>query len=176
MPVSKPEAQLLRHVPFRFVRARQAGGRRAVDAPIPLVPFVDFLVALVVFLLSTFDASAQLSTPASVRVPDAAHADPLAFAPIVAIDGRHVALDGRRVADTGTLGETPGAQRIEPLVRDLETLRTNWTQLHGDQPFPGAVIVQADRSTDFRILRHVMFSAAQAGYPNVGFAVNHTGG
>jgi biopolymer transport protein ExbD len=37
------------------------------------------------------------------------------------------------------------------------------------------VILQADRGVDFRVIKKVMFSAAQAGYTNVSFAVNHTG-
>ncbi|MDQ3037077.1 MAG: biopolymer transporter ExbD [Myxococcota bacterium] len=56
-------------------------------------------------------------------------------------------------------------------MQDLETLRASWALLHPNDPFPGAVIVQADRSTDFRALRHVMFSAAQAGYASVSFAM-----
>ena len=34
------------------------------------------------------------------------------------------------------------------------------------------IIVQADQGIDFRVIKKVMFSAAQAGYSNISFAVN----
>jgi biopolymer transport protein ExbD len=87
-----------------------------------------------------------------------------------------VTLDGRRMADTQTLAASAGLERIEQLVQDLETLRRNWNILHPREPFPGTVIIQADRAIDFRVIKKVMFSAAQAGYSNISFAVNQTGG
>jgi biopolymer transport protein ExbD len=86
-----------------------------------------------------------------------------------------VTLDGRRMADTPTLTATAGVERIEPLIQDLETLQRNWNILHPREPFPGTVIIQADREIDFRVIKKVMFSAAQAGYTNISFAVNEVG-
>lgn len=178
MPIHKPDRVLLHNVPLKFVRSKVAGGgRKSVDQNIPLVPFIDFLITLVVFLLSSFSASGELlSQRPNLVMPNAANAIDLEIAPIVAIDGRVITLDGRRMADTQTLAATPGLERIEQLVTDLETLRRNWSILHARDPFPGTVIVQADRGIDFRVIKKVMFSAAQAGYTNISFAVNHTGG
>ena len=67
-------------------------------------------------------------------------------------------------------------ERIEQLVQDLETLKRNWSILHPQQPFAGTVIIMADKNTDYRVVKKVMFSAAQAGYSNISFAVNRTGG
>lgn len=174
MPIHKPDKVLLHHIPLKFVRSRVAGGgRKSVDASIPLVPFIDFLITLVVFLLSSFSASGELlSQRPNLVMPSAANTDDLELAPIIAIDARVVTLDGRRMADTQTLAATAGVERIEQLVQDLETLRRNWSILHAPEPFPGTVIIQADRSIDFRVIKKVMFSAAQAGYSNVSFAVN----
>ncbi|AKF03328.1 Adventurous gliding motility protein S [Sandaracinus amylolyticus] len=153
------------------------GGRKSMDSQIPLVPFIDFLITLVVFLLSSFSASGELlSQRPNLVMPNATNAIDLELAPIVAIDARVVTLDGRRMADTPTLAANAGLERIEQLVSDLETLRRNWSILHAREPFPGTVIVQADRSIDFRVIKKVMFSAAQAGYTNISFAVNQTGG
>lgn len=178
MPIHKPDRVLLHNVPLKFVRSKVAGGgRKSVDQNIPLVPFIDFLITLVVFLLSSFSASGELlSQRPNLVMPNAQNAIDLELAPIVAIDARVVTLEGRRMADTQTLAATAGLERIEQLVTDLETLRRNWSILHAREPFPGTVIVQADRSIDFRIVKKVMFSAAQAGYTNISFAVNDTGG
>ena len=45
-----------------------------------------------------------------------------------------------------------------------------------EQPQRGTVILQADKSIDFRVIKKVMFSCAQAGYSNISFAVNRVGG
>jgi biopolymer transport protein ExbD len=37
------------------------------------------------------------------------------------------------------------------------------------------VILQADVSIDYRVIKKLMFSTAQAGYANVSFAVNRSG-
>lgn len=178
MPIKRPEKVLLHHVPLKFVRNKTAGGgRKSVDTAIPLIPFIDFLITLVVFLLSSFSASGELlSQRPNLVMPQASNAVDLELAPIVAIDARVVTLDGRRMADTPTLASTAGLERIDALVNDLETMHRNWSILHPRDPFPGTVIIQADRDVDMRVVKKVMFSAAQAGYANISFAVNRTGG
>jgi biopolymer transport protein ExbD len=177
MPIRRPEPTLFRSIPLRFVRARLAGGgRRAVDASIPLVPFIDFLITLVVFLLASFGSGEIAIARPNLVVPAATHARDLELAPIVTIDDRVVTLDGRRMIDVGSVSAAGSIERIEPLIADLEVLAASWDVLHPGAPFPGTIIVQADRHTDFRVIKNVMFSAAQAGYANVSFAVNDTGG
>ena len=49
MPIHKPDRVLLHHIPLKFVSSKVAGGgRKSVDTNIPLVPFIDFLIVLVV--------------------------------------------------------------------------------------------------------------------------------
>jgi biopolymer transport protein ExbD len=178
MPVHTPGRVLLHHIPLKFVKNKVVGGgRRAVDTQIILIPFIDFLLVLVVFLLSTMGeqvvSQAQgedLTLPSGINVID------LEEAPVIAINRQVVLLDSRRVADTNTLASTPQLDRIEQLVEELETLKRNWGILHPRQAFPGTVIVMADVGIDYRVIKKVMFSAAQAGYANISFAVNRRGG
>ena|SRR5687768_8979324 len=177
MPIGKPGRVLLHGIPLRFVRNRVAGGgRKATDASIALVPFIDFLITLVVFLLTSFSASGELlAQQPNLRMPDASNVVDLEISPIVAINPQVVTLDGLRIADTQTLAASPQVERIEQLVQNLETMKRNWSILHPQQPFPGTIILQADQHIDFRVVKKVMFSAAQAGYANVSFAVNRRG-
>jgi len=174
MPINKPSKVLLRNVPLSFVAKKvQGGGSKAVNHEIPLIPFIDFLIVLIVFLLSSFSASGELMAQRpNLTMPSAQNAVNLEIAPIVSIDPVVVALDGRRVADTQTLASDPKVERIEAIVENLDTLKRNWSMLHPQEPFPGMVILQADVNIDFRVIKKVMFSAAQAGYANVSFAVN----
>ncbi len=170
MPVRKPGKVLLRSLPLRFVRERAfGGGRRTVDTSIALVPLIDFLITLTVFLLASFSASGEIR--ADANLPEATHVANLELAPVIVVNPRVITLEGRRVADTATVLQTPGTEPIDGLAEGLATLRNNWAVLHRDRPFPGTVILNIDRHVDFRAVRKVLASAARAGYPNLSFAV-----
>jgi biopolymer transport protein ExbD len=177
MPIRKPGKVLLRAVPLEFVSKKVSGhGGKSVNTEIPLIPFIDFLIVLVVFLLISFSASGELlAQKPNLKMPKAANVVDIEISPVVAIDPIVVTLDGRRMADTASLASSPKVERIEQLIQDLETLKRNWSILHPQEPFPGQIILQADVSIDFRVVKKIMFSAAQAGYANVSFAVNRTG-
>ncbi len=178
MPIHTPGRVLLHHIPLKFVHDRVAGGgRKGVDVSIALIPFIDFLITLVVFLLTSFSASGELlAQRPNLVMPEAANAIDLEIAPIIAIDPEVVTLDNRRMADTESLAASAQLERIEQLVQDLETLKRNWSVLHPHDPFQGIYILQADRGVDFRVVKKVMFSATQAGYTSANFAVNRVGG
>ncbi|HSN83134.1 MAG TPA: biopolymer transporter ExbD [Polyangiales bacterium] len=174
MAIKRPEPELLRHIPLKFVRERVSGhGRKSVDHQIPLIPFIDFLIVLVIFLLMSFSASGELiAQQPTITMPDAKNTQQIEISPVVAIDERVITLDGTRVADTQTQGQSAQVDRIEPLIQGLESEKRKWETIHPSEPFAGQVIVQADRNIDFRVVKKVMFSAAAAGYGNVSFAVN----
>jgi biopolymer transport protein ExbD len=174
MPVDKPGRVLLRTVPLAFVSKKVTGhGRKSSNIEIPLIPFIDFLIVLVVFLLISFSASGELlAQKPNLTMPKASNVVNVETAPVIAVDPIVVTLDGRRMADTATLAADPKVERIEQLIQDLETMKRNWSILHPQEPFPGQVIMQADVSIDFRVIKKLMFSASQAGYANVSFAVN----
>jgi biopolymer transport protein ExbD len=178
MAIHRPGKVLLTRVPLKFVRKKVAGGgRKSMDHEIPLVPFIDFLITLVVFLLTSFSASGELlAQQPNLKMPDARHVVDLEIQPIIAINPDVITLDGRRMADTRTLAAEAQVERMEQLIQDLDTLKRNWSILHPSEPFAGTVILQADISIDFRVIKKIMFSAAQAGYANVSFAVNRVGG
>jgi len=177
MAIHKPGKVLLTKVPLKFVRTKVTGhGKKAVDHEIPLIPFIDFLVTLVVFLLTSFSASGELlAQQPNLKMPDAKNVVDLEIKPVIAINPDVITLDGRRMADTRTLAQEARVERMEQLIQDLETLKRNWSILHPTDPFEGTVILQADKSIDFRVIKKVMFSCAQAGYANISFAVNRVG-
>ena len=177
MPIRQPGRVLLKNVPLEFVSKKvSGGGAKPVDVSIPLVPFIDFLIVLVVFLLISFSASGELlAQKANLKMPKAANVADLDISPVISVDPVVITLDGRRMADTATLAADPKVERIEQLIQDLETLKRNWSILHPQEPFPGQVVLQADVSIDYRVIKKLMFSTAQAGYANVSFAVNRVG-
>lgn len=177
MAIHRPGKVLLKTIPLKFVRKKvSGGGKKSVDHEIPLVPFIDFLVTLVVFLLTSFSASGELlAQQPNLKMPQAANVVDLEPQPVIAINPDVITLDGRRMADTRTLEQEAQVTRMEQMIQDLETLKRNWSILHPTEPFAGTVILQADEKIDFRVIKKVMFSCAQAGYANISFAVNRLG-
>ena len=178
MPVHVPGKVLLHKIPLKFVHDKVAGGgRKSVDQSLPLVPFIDFLIVLIVFLIMQFAATGELLTAIpTITMPKAQNTESLEKVPIIAIDRHTVSLEGNRMTDTPSLLTNAQIDRIEPLIQNLETLKRNWSIIHPGEPFPGNVILQSDVDIDFRVVKKVMFSAAQAGYSNVSFAVESLSG
>lgn len=179
MSIHQPGKVLLHHLPLKFVSDRIAGGHggKTTNQELPLIPFIDLLLCVVMFLLMSFSATGELlAQKPSIKLPTATNTTILEIAPVIAIDAVVVTLDGRRMADTSTLAASSKMERMEQLIQDLETLKRNWAILHPNQPFAGQVVVQADVAIDFRVIKKIMFSTAQAGYANVTFAVNSTDG
>lgn len=165
VPIHAPSRPLLRDVPLGFVRERVTTRRRKqVDVSIVLAPFVDVLIVLVIFLLASF------SVPEQAILPLAEHGRALAPAPVLVIDPRVVTLDGHRMADTATLGQACWPGRIESLVHALEAAQRNRRRWHAGQG-GGRLIIQAHGDIEFHVLRSILFSAAQAGYFELNFAV-----
>jgi biopolymer transport protein ExbD len=174
MPMRRPGRVLLRNVPLEFV-SKRAGGHatKQVDSELPLVPIIDLLICMVVFLLMSFNASGELlAQRPSVSMPSALAGDTLSPAPVLVIDPVVVTLDDQRIADTATLAADAKLERIEPLIQALESMKRNYVMLHPREEFHGALTLQADVSIDYRVIKKLMYSAGQAGYGNLQFAVN----
>lgn len=173
MAIAQPGPRLCANIPLTFIRVGRSG-RKRVDAAIALIPFIDLLLTVVVFLLMSFSADGAI--PLTAELPEATNGDALALAPVISVDQGVVTVNGDRVADTGSLMTSTGLERIEGLVTSLQAARDNWAILHPHEPFEGRVVLQIDRDVDYRVVRKVLFSAAQAGYGDIDFAVRARGG
>ena len=173
MAIAVPGRRLMHALPLRFVRKRVVGGGpRATNAPLSLTSMIDFLVVTVVFLLTTFDASARCPADPHMAMPPAEHVTELLDAPMVAVAGSQILVDGTSAGNTRAIEETRRLQRVDELFALLKGKRELWTQLHPGRPFPGAVVLQIDQDVPAIVVKSVFQTAAIAGYPNVSFMVN----
>jgi biopolymer transport protein ExbD len=133
------------------------------------------MTMLVIFLLQQFSATGEvLYMQKDIKLPDAYHGQAIEVAPVVAISAEHVVVTGQKVADVREL-EQDQLLHIQPLEERLRDEKKRWDFLHQNDPdreraWKGDVNIQADVKIPFRIVKRVMFSAAQAGYYNVNFA------
>ena len=176
MPILQPGKRPAR----RFARSRVLGGklqarRRTVDSQLNVIPMVDIMTILVLFLLQQFSATGEvLYMQKDIKLPDARHGQAIEPAPVVAISGEHLVVSGTKVADLAQIERDPFLA-IPALEERLRDERKRWEFVHQNDPdrdraWKGEVNVQADVKVPFRVVKRVMYSAAQAGYPNVNFA------
>jgi biopolymer transport protein ExbD len=175
-PIAVPGRRLLHHVNLKFVQKKVAGGGgRSVNQEIPLIPFIDFLLCIVLFLLASFSASGELPIDKNVKLPSAQNAVDMLEAPIVAISGTQILVDGIPAGSTRAVLDVQKMQRIDELDAILKNKRELWKQLKPGVEFPGNVILQVDRRVPALVVKSVFMTAAGAGYPAVSFMVGKLG-
>ena len=172
-PISVPGRRLLHHIPLHFVVKKVVGGgHRASNHEIPLIPFIDFLLCIVLFLLASFSASGELPIDKNVQLPKAENVLDMTEAPMVAITGTQILVDGVPAGNTRAIEEANRLQRIDELFNILKNKRELWKQVQPNKPFPGVCILQIDQNVSALVVKSVFQTAAFAGYPNVSFMVN----
>jgi biopolymer transport protein ExbD len=175
-PIAVPGRRLLHHVPLRFVQKKVGGGgQRSVNTEIPLIPFIDFLLCIVLFLLASFSASGELPVDKNVKLPNAENVLDMTDAPMVAITGTQILVDGTPAGNTRAIVEANRLARVDELFNVLKNKRELWKQLNPGKEFGGVVVLQVDRKVEALVVKSVFQTAAFAGYPNVSFMVGRLG-
>ena len=171
MPIKKPGKR-----PFApwLQDSKQLSGhgkKLQANADLLLTPLIDMFVILVVFLIMNFSASGELvSLSRDIQLPQATVTDELERAPIIQISANTVAIEGVKVGDSEDILKDPDL-RIPELTDKMQEMRKIDEMMHPGQPFKGQVIINADKDIDFKLVRKVMFAAADAGYINFNYAV-----
>jgi len=176
-PISVPGRRLLAHLPLEFVTKKvSGGGHKNVNHEIPLIPFIDFLLCIVLFLLASFSASGELPIDKSVRLPSADNVEDMTQAPMIAVTGQLILVDGIPAGTTRPVKEANRMQKLDELFNLLKGRREVWTQINPGKKFPAMAVLQVDREVEAVIVKSVFQTAALAGYPNVSFMVKSRGG
>jgi len=156
------------------------GGRRATNLDLNVVPMVDMMTMLVIFLLQQFSATGEvLYMTKDIKLPDARHGQQIEVAPVIAISASQVVVSGQKVAEVADVVRDP-SQIIAPVVEKLRDEKKRYDFIHQndrdrEKNWKGEVNVQADVKVTFSVVRRVMASAAEAGYGNVNFAAVEEG-
>lgn len=175
-PIAVPGRRLVHHIPLKFVQKKVGGGgQRSVNQEIPLIPFIDFLLCIVLFLLASFSASGELPVDKNVKLPKAQNVLDMTDAPIVAITGTQILVDGTPAGSTRTIEEANRLQRIDELFNILKNKRELWKQVNPGKEFPGVALLQVDRRVSALVVKSVFQTAAMAGFPGISFEVGRLG-
>ncbi len=170
-PGKRPSPRLARS---KVLGGKIGRGRRSGNAELNVVPMVDMMTMLVIFLLQQYSATGEvLYMQKDIRLPDARHGQMIEQAPTVAISAGQVVVTGQKVADVADLERDAGYLNIPALEEKLREDKKRWDFIHQQDPgakWDGIVNIQADEKVPFRIVKRVMYSAGVAGYFNLNFA------
>jgi len=171
-----PGKRLMHAVPLEFVwRKVQGHGKRAVGANLNLTSYIDFLLVTVIFLLTTFSASGEITVDKNVKLPKAENVEDVIEAPIVVVNGVKVLVNGQLAGDTASIRDRNEMHKVDELYTVLKQRRELFKQNEPGKEFPGVVILQVDEMVPAIVVKCVFQTAAFAGYPNVSFMVQKYG-
>ncbi len=180
MPIVTPgKRPAQRFEKSRILGGKMKGGRRATNAELNVVPMVDMMTMLVIFLLAQFSSTGEvLYMQKDIRLPDARHGQVIEIAPVVVISPEQIVVTGVKVADIPDLDKDSGYLNIPTLEERLRDEKKRWEFIHKADPaskWDGMVNIQADKGVPFRTVKRVMYSCGVAGYFNVNFAALDVG-
>lgn len=150
-----------------------AKGGHETNVELNLTSMIDVFVLLVIFLIQQFSADGDLLFMTDkIRMPEAANFQQLDRAPVIQVSSDDISIEGARVADVTDIDrdEYWNIPALEEKLRDQKKAYELVRDGSGEG-FKGDINIQADRAVPFKVIKKVMYSANQAGYFNINFAV-----
>ncbi len=154
--------------PYRIRRHRQ---RRHGASHFALIPFIDMMTILVVFLLAHTAETDILPNSKNISIPLSNSERKPHAAVVVMVTKDTVFVDGQRVGAISELVAGPGPV-IGPLKQAL--LAQNDTIIGAAQKSDIAkreVTIMGDKDTPYSVLKKIMFTCSDADYGKVSLAV-----
>jgi len=201
MPVHSAGPRLYKSVKFKhLVRKHGSGaGGRATNVYLNMTPFVDLMTCLVSFLLMVFSSTGTLlQAQKGLELPIAESRDTLQIAPVITVTKDQITFQGEGLATVeSVLRDDSPTFKIDALFEKLQAKATEVKAdidggkltkdlqkaceeaKQGIRPLPGHVcpdglaILQADESTDVRLINKIVNTAKAAGFDNLLFAVKN---
>ncbi len=202
MPVHSAGSRLYASVKFKHLvkgASGSSGGGRAANIALNLTPFVDMMTILVTFLLMVFSADGQLlQAQAGLTLPVAQSRQALQQAPVIIVTKTDITYQGGLIATTDSvlrddsptfkidalyerldaaskkIKEDVGLQHLpKDLIKACDDAKNNIRPKPGHICPDGLAILQADESTDARLINKIVNTAKAAGFDNLLFAVKN---
>jgi biopolymer transport protein TolR len=154
----------------RSVRLIRRGRRRYDEPLVNLTSMVDVLSVLMFFLLSIYSGGGYLTVlPSGLELPSSNVRSPLSRQVEIAVLKDRILVDRQPVSDD----VTDMTNKPDLLLPGLQSALA----AHGGGGSPEArVTIEADRSTPFRLLKKVIYTADQAGFRKQSLAVHQVSG
>jgi biopolymer transport protein ExbD len=156
-------------------RRKNKRNRRATEGEIKdlnITPMMDMMTILLVFLLKSFASSSQDVNVANLTLPHSTTKLAIEEALTLMVTQNEILVDQKVVTKLGENGairpedlpEGPQGYLIKPLYDVLEARADHLKRIEefGGSQFVGKVAVIADKSTNYRLLFRVLYTAGRA--------------
>lgn len=201
MPVHAAGPRTYRSIKFKHLvkKSGSSAGKRNSNISLNLVPFVDMMTMLVCFLLMVFSSTGQLlQAQKGLDLPIAESRETLQQAPVIIVTKSEITYQGQLVATVeSALRDDSPTFKIDALFERLDAaskkikedvgmgkLPKDLAKACDDaknniRPQPGKIcpdglaILQADETTDARLINKIVNTAKAAGFDNLLFAVKN---
>jgi biopolymer transport protein ExbD len=156
--------------PYRIKKHRQ---RKHQDSHMALVPFIDMLTMLVVFLLLHSSDVEILPNTKNITIPQSVADLKPRETVVIMVTKEDLLVNGRSVGKVAEVSTMPNDKMIIPLLLDAlkaqadVVLRQTSEQSVKDRE----VTIMGDKGTPFSVLKRVMATATAADYGKVSLAV-----
>jgi biopolymer transport protein ExbD len=155
--------------PLQKRAERKTRNQTALD--MNLVALIDIFTILIFFLLSSAAGVEILTNSKAVKLPESIAQKAPVETVVVTITASEIVVDGRLVARVDEALATEG-DLIAPLKAELDLLQASRKPIREDSAAQAkAVTIMGDKEIPYRLLRKVMYTAAQANFSDVSFAV-----
>ena len=156
--------------PYRIKKHRQ---RKHQDSHMALVPFIDMLTMLVVFLLLHSSDVEILPNTKNISIPQSIADLKPHETVVIMVTKEDLLVNGRSVGKVAEVASMPNDKMIIPLL--LEALKAQadviLRQTSEDAVKDREVTIMGDKDTPFSVLKRVMATATAADYGKVSLAV-----
>ncbi len=156
--------------PYRIKKHRQ---RKHHDSHMALVPFIDMLTMLVVFLLLHSSDVEILPNTKNITIPQSIADLKPHETVVIMVTKEDLLVNGRSVGKVAEVASMPNDKMIIPLL--LEALKAQadivLRQTSEEAVKDREVTIMGDKNTPFSVLKRVMATATSADYGKVSLAV-----
>jgi biopolymer transport protein TolR len=157
--------------PYRIKRHRKRGNKVEGGNHMTLVPFIDMLTILVVFLLVHTSDVDVLPNTKNISIPESISDKKPRPTVVVMITKDDLLVDGKSIATLAQIESSPG-NVIAPLKAALQSQADRVLADSAKQDIKEReVTILGDRDTPYKVLRKVMATATEADYGKVSLAV-----
>jgi biopolymer transport protein TolR len=155
--------------PYRIKKHRQ---RAHHGSHMALVPFIDMLTMLVVFLLLHSSDVEILPNTKNITIPQSIAELKPRETVVVMVTTEDLLVNGRSVAKVADLNRADGPLVIEPLRAALKEQNDSSLRSAAQEDLADReVTIMGDKGTPFTVLKRVMATATAADYGKVSLAV-----
>lgn len=152
--------------PYRIQRHRKR--KHGADGHMALVPFIDMMTILVVFLLIHMSDVDPIPNTKNISIPQSISQTKPRATLVVMITRDEVVVDGRSVANISDI-QASNDNTVSGLKAALASQAS--TVLGASSPDEREITIMGDRSLPYTVLKKIMQTCTEANYGKVSLAV-----